>query len=31
MLYVILLHDRPFIGYDAITPEPILRATGVAP
>ena len=31
MLYVILLHDRPFIGYDAITPEPILKATGVAP
>ncbi|MEI8178911.1 hypothetical protein [Aestuariivirga sp.] len=31
MLYVILLHDRPFIGYAAQTPGPILRATGVAP
>lgn len=31
MLYVILLHDRPFIGYDAITPEPILKATGAFP
>ena len=31
MLYVILLHDRPFIGYDAITPEPILKATGASP
>lgn len=30
MLYVILLHDRPFIGYDAITPEPILKATGAS-
>jgi len=28
MLYVILLHDRPFIGYDAIGPDPILKATG---
>jgi putative flippase GtrA len=31
MLYVILLHDRPFIGYDAISPDPILKATGAAP
>lgn len=31
MLHVILLHDRPFIGYDAITPEPILKATGASP
>lgn len=31
MLYVILLHDRPFIGYDAIGPDPILKATGASP
>lgn len=31
MLHVILLHDRPFIGYDSITPEPILKATGAEP
>lgn len=31
MLYVILLHDRPFIGYDAISPNPILKATGASP
>lgn len=31
MLYVILLHDRPFIGYAAQTAEPILKATGVDP
>lgn len=31
MLYVILLHDRPFIGYDAIMPTPILKATGASP
>ncbi len=31
MLYVIVLHDRPFIGYAAVTPEPILKATGAAP
>lgn len=31
MLYVILLHDRPFMGYAAVTPEPILKATGAAP
>lgn len=31
MLFVILLHDRPFIGYDSITPDPILRATGISP
>lgn len=27
MLFVILLHDRPFIGYRALSPDPILRAT----
>ena len=31
MLYVILLHDRPFIGSDAIKPDPILKATGASP
>ena len=31
MLYVILLQDRPFIGYDAIKPDPILKATGASP
>lgn len=31
MLYVILLHDRPFIGYAAVTPDPILKATGAEP
>lgn len=31
MLYVILLHDRPFIGYAAETPDAILKATGVVP
>ena len=31
MLFVIILHDRPFIGYAALTPEPILRATGAGP
>lgn len=31
MLYVIVLHDRPFIGYAAVTPGPILKATGVDP
>ncbi len=30
MLFVILLHDRPFIGYAALTPDPILAATGAA-
>jgi len=28
MLFVIILHDRPFIGYNALTPEPIVYATG---
>lgn len=28
LLFVIILHDRPFIGYAALTPEPILAATG---
>jgi hypothetical protein len=31
LLFVIILHDRPFIGYAALTPEPILRATGAGP
>lgn len=31
MLYVIMLHDRPFVGYDAETPLPILKATGASP
>ena len=31
MLHVILLHDRPFIGYAAQTADPILKATGVEP
>ncbi|WP_421696159.1 hypothetical protein [Aestuariivirga sp.] len=31
MLYVILLHDRPFIGYAAQSAEPILKATGAMP
>lgn len=31
MLYVIMLHDRPFIGYAAQTAAPILKATGVEP
>lgn len=29
-LYVILVHDRPFVGYKAITPQPILNAAEVA-
>lgn len=31
LLFVIVLHDRPFIGYDALTPEPILAAAGALP
>lgn len=31
MLYVILLHDRPFIGAASLTADPILQATGVLP
>jgi hypothetical protein len=29
-LHVILAHDRPFVGYNAITPHPILNASGAA-
>lgn len=29
MLFVIVLHDRPFIGRSALMPDPILRAAGV--
>ena len=29
MLFVIVQHDRPFIGHASLTPEPILRAAGV--
>jgi hypothetical protein len=28
-LFVILVHDRPFVGYSALTPQPILRAAGI--
>lgn len=28
-LYVILAHDRPFVGYNAVSPLPILWAAGV--
>ena len=28
MLFVIILHDRPFVGYASVTPDPILWATG---
>jgi hypothetical protein len=31
LLFVIVLHDRPFTGYDALTPEPILAAAGALP
>jgi len=31
LLFVIVLHDRPFIGYYALTPEPILAAAGALP
>lgn len=30
-LFVIVAHDRPFLGYSALTPQPILRAAGVLP
>lgn len=30
-LFVIVVHDRPFVGSSALTPQPILRAAGVAP
>ena len=29
-LFVIVSHDRPFVGYMALTPHPILSAAGVA-
>lgn len=28
-LYVILVHDRPFVGYNAVSPQPILWAAGL--
>lgn len=28
-LFVIMVHDRPFEGYSALTPQPILRAAGL--
>jgi hypothetical protein len=28
-LFVIVVHDRPFVGYSQLTPQPILRAAGV--
>ncbi len=28
-LYVILAHDRPFVGYNAVSPQPILWAAGL--
>jgi len=31
LLFVIVMHDRPFLGYDALTPEPILAAAGALP
>jgi hypothetical protein len=30
-LFVIVVHDRPFVGSSALTPQPILRAAGVIP
>lgn len=30
-LFVIVVHDRPFLGYSALSPQPILRAAGIAP
>ena len=29
-LFVIVAHDRPFVGNAALSPQPILRAAGVA-
>ena len=29
-LFVIVAHGRPFVGYSALTPQPILRAARVA-
>lgn len=31
LLFVIVLHDRPFIGYGSLTPQPILAAAGAGP
>ncbi|MFN4142061.1 hypothetical protein [Aestuariivirga sp.] len=31
MLFMIVLHDRPFVGHAAVTPQPILRAAGFMP
>lgn len=31
MLFVIVQHDRPFIGHSALLPDPILRAAGLSP
>jgi hypothetical protein len=28
-LFVIVVHDRPFLGYSALSPQPILRAAGI--
>jgi hypothetical protein len=30
-LFVIVVHDRPFVGSSALTPQPILRAAGIVP
>ena len=30
-LFVIVVHDRPFLGYSALSPQPILRAAGIEP
>lgn len=29
-LFVIITNDRPFVGYYSVSPQPILRATGIA-
>jgi hypothetical protein len=31
LLFVIIMHDRPFFGYGALGPEPILAASGASP
>jgi hypothetical protein len=31
LLFVIIMHDRPFVGYGALGPEPILTALGASP
>jgi hypothetical protein len=30
-MFVIVVHDRPFVGSSALTPQPILRAAGLLP